>query len=106
MARFILRRIGLALITLWLLSVLVFFLVQLLPGNVARSILGPLAAQSTVDNLNHQLGTDKPVIVQYFNWLKGLLHGDLGDSLTYRSRCGRSSPRPSRTPSSWRPWPS
>ena len=84
MARFILRRIGLALITLWLLSVLVFFLVQLLPGNVARSILGPLAAQSTVDNLNHQLGTDKPVIVQYFNWLKGLLHGDLGDSLTYR----------------------
>jgi peptide/nickel transport system permease protein len=85
MARFILRRIGLALITLWLLSVLVFFLVQFLPGNVARSILGPLAAQETVDRLNHQLGTDKPFIEQYFDWLKGILHGDLGDSLTYRS---------------------
>ena len=101
MARFILRRIGLALITLWLLSVLVFFLVQLLPGNVARSILGPLAAQSTVDNLNHQLGTDKPVIVQYFNWLKGLLHGDLLLEVV-----DGWNVRPSRTPSSWRPWPS
>jgi peptide/nickel transport system permease protein len=54
-----------------------------LPGNVGRAIAGPLADQAVVDNLNHELGTDRPLIEQYTDWLSGLFHGDMGDSLVY-----------------------
>jgi peptide/nickel transport system permease protein len=84
MGRFLLTRLGLAAITLFLLSVLVFVGANLLPGDVARRKLGNLASQEAVDQLNHQLGTDKPILVQYWNWVSGLLHGDLGTSLSYR----------------------
>jgi peptide/nickel transport system permease protein len=82
MARFILKRIGLGLITLWLLSVLVFFLANVLPGNVARRVLGPFASPEAVAQLNHQLGTDKPLITQYLNQMKGYLSGDMGTSVS------------------------
>jgi peptide/nickel transport system permease protein len=81
MARFLLKRLGLAAITLFLLSVLVFFGANVLPGNVARRILGPFADQAAVDNLNEELGTDRPVWEQYWDWITGLLSGDLGVSL-------------------------
>jgi peptide/nickel transport system permease protein len=83
MRRFLLTRLGLAAITLFLLSVLVFVGANLLPGNVARRKLGNLADQAAVDQLNHQLGTDRPILVQYWNWVSDLLHGDLGTSLSY-----------------------
>jgi len=82
MTRFILKRIGLGLITLWLLSVLVFFLANVLPGNVARRVLGPFASPEAVAQLNHQLGTDKPLITQYLNQMKGYLSGDMGTSVS------------------------
>jgi len=66
---FILKRLGLALITLWILSLIVFFVGQILPGDPARAILGPLAAPSAVKVLDHQLGVDKPVIQQYWDWI-------------------------------------
>ena len=69
MPTFILKRIGLALITLWLLSVIVFLLGQVLPGDPGRAILGPLSAPSAVTVLDHQLGVDKPVLTQYWNWI-------------------------------------
>jgi peptide/nickel transport system permease protein len=69
MVRFILKRLGLALITLWLLSVIVFALGQVLPADPGRSILGPLAAPSAVHALDHQLGVDKPILTQYWNWI-------------------------------------
>jgi peptide/nickel transport system permease protein len=81
MTRFVARRVLLGLITLWLLSVLVFFGTQVLPGNVGRRVLGPLAAQSAVNQLNHQLGTDRSVFVQYGDWVGGVVHGDLGTSV-------------------------
>lgn len=81
MARYVLTRIALALITLLLLSMMVFALAQLLPGDVGRSVLGPLASQDSVDALNQQLGTDRPAVVQYLDWLRGLMTGDLGESL-------------------------
>ena len=84
MTRFILKRIGLGLITLWLLSVLVFFLANVLPGNVARRVLGPFASPQAVAALNHRLGTDEPVITQYFNQMKGYLQGDMGTSVSTR----------------------
>jgi peptide/nickel transport system permease protein len=82
-ARFLLNRLGLAAITLFLLSVIVFIGAQLLPGNVARRKLGAFADQSAVDALNKQLGTDQPIWVQFKDWISNLLHGDLGTSLSY-----------------------
>jgi len=83
MARFIWRRIGLALITLLVLSVLVFIGTQLLPGDVGRRILGPFATQEAVDALNVRLGTDRPVLVQYWDWISGVARGDLGFSISF-----------------------
>jgi peptide/nickel transport system permease protein len=83
MARFIWRRIGLALITLLVLSVLVFIGTQLLPGDVGRRILGPFATQEAVDALNVRLGTDRPVLVQYWDWISGVATGDLGFSISF-----------------------
>jgi peptide/nickel transport system permease protein len=80
--RFLLKRIGLALVTLVLLSVIVFGISTILPGNVGRAVLGPFATQESVDALNEELGTNRPVITQYLEWAGGLLQGDLGTSLT------------------------
>lgn len=74
----------LALVTLWVLSVIVFLGAHLLPGDVGRRILGPFADPRAVASLNHQLGTDRPLPVQYLAWLGGALHGDLGSSTSYR----------------------
>ncbi|HXP21426.1 MAG TPA: ABC transporter permease [Streptosporangiaceae bacterium] len=84
MAYYLLRRLGLAVITLWLLSIIVFFAGQVLPGNPARSILGPLAAQSAVRALDHQLGVDRPLVTQYWTWITGMLHGNMGESYQYQ----------------------
>lgn len=83
MSRFVLRRVGLALITLWLLSVLVFVGTQLLPGDVGRRILGPFATQEAVNALNARLGTDRPVLVQYWDWITSAVTGDLGFSISF-----------------------
>jgi peptide/nickel transport system permease protein len=80
--RFLLKRLGLALITLFLLSVFVFAISTILPGNVGRAVLGPFATQESVDALNEQLGTNRSLFVQYTEWAGDLLQGDLGTSLT------------------------
>jgi peptide/nickel transport system permease protein len=72
-------------VTLFLLSVLVFLGGQVLPGNVGRAILGPLADERAVEVLNHQLGVDRPVLVQYWDWITGFLQGDMGMSYIFRS---------------------
>ena len=82
MTRFLLKRLGLALVTLVLLSAIVFGISTILPGDVGRAVLGPFATQESVDALNEQLGTDRPVLRQYAEWAGGLLRGDLGVSLT------------------------
>ncbi|HXV34698.1 MAG TPA: ABC transporter permease [Gaiellaceae bacterium] len=84
MGRFLLRRIGLALVTLWLLSVIVFVACEVMPGDVARSILGPTAAPETVAALNEELGTDRSVAVRYGDWISGVVRGDLGESYAFR----------------------
>jgi peptide/nickel transport system permease protein len=85
MARFILKRLGLALITLFILSVIVFFVGQILPGDPGRSILGPLAARSAVRTLDHQLGVDKPVVTQYLTWVGHIFQGNLGRSYQFQA---------------------
>jgi peptide/nickel transport system permease protein len=80
MRRFIATRILLSLVTLLILSIIVFVASQVLPGNVARNILGPLADQESVDALNEKLGTNRSIFVQYWDWITGLLTGDMGES--------------------------
>ena len=83
MKRFLLRRFFLAVLTLFLLTGLVFFATHALPGNVGQKILGPFADKDAVKLLNHELGTDRPIVTQYVNWLGDTLRGDLGKSLNY-----------------------
>jgi peptide/nickel transport system permease protein len=61
----------------------VFFGAQVLPGNVGRSILGPLADKASVDALNARLGVDRPLVVQYADWISSFFRGDLGESLVF-----------------------
>jgi peptide/nickel transport system permease protein len=88
MLRFILKRVGLALVTLWILSVIVFLVVQVLPGDPGRSILGPLATPGAVRALDHQLGVDKPVLSQYWTWISHFVQGHPGQSYHYQSAIG------------------
>jgi peptide/nickel transport system permease protein len=85
MATFLLRRLGLMVLTLWLLTLIVFFGGQILPGDPARATLGNLATPSAVQALDHQLGVDRPLLTRYLSWLGGLLHGDMGTSYAYRT---------------------
>jgi peptide/nickel transport system permease protein len=82
--RFLLTRLGLALVTLLLLSVIVFAMSQVLPGNVGRAILGPFADQGAVDRLNEELGVNRPLVTQYVDWIGSFVTGDLGQSLSFR----------------------
>lgn len=84
MARFIGKRLVLSLITLVLLSLIVFVGSQVLPGDVARNILGPFADQQSVDALNEQLGANRSLVTQYLDWVAGVLTLDMGDSLSLR----------------------
>jgi peptide/nickel transport system permease protein len=79
------RRAALALVTLALLSALVFAGGQLLPGDVGRAILGPLADARAVANLDHQLGLDRPLILQYWDWVSRFLTGDMSRSYAYHA---------------------
>ena len=83
MLTFLARRFALALVTLWLLSIIVFVGAQVLPGNPGRAILGPFADDAAVEQLNHELGFDQPLLTRYWDWLSGFLHGDMGTSYVY-----------------------
>lgn len=80
MGRFILRRLLLSLITLWLLATIVFVIVNVLPNDVGRTILGPFASQETVDALNERLGTNDPLFEQYARAMGRLVTLDFGES--------------------------
>jgi peptide/nickel transport system permease protein len=80
--KLILIRVGLGVLTLFLVSVVVFVATQALPGDTARAILGREAANvDRYEALREQLGLNKPIAEQYFDWLGGVVTGDLGNSL-------------------------
>ena len=81
---FIVRRLLLGLLTLFLVSLVVFAATQALPGDPARAILGREATPDSLRALRAQLNLNHPAIVQYGDWLKGLLTGNLGTSLAAR----------------------
>jgi peptide/nickel transport system permease protein len=80
MGRFIAKRLGLSLITLVLVSLIVFAISDVLPGDVGRSILGRSATEAQVAQLDHQLGYDKPLPERYWKLVSGYATGDWGTS--------------------------
>ena len=85
MTQYVLKRLGLALLTLVLLSLIIFFAGSVLPGNPGRATLGPFASEHAVQAFNQTLGVNRPLIAQYWSWATGILHGDLGTSYQYRA---------------------
>jgi len=81
MLRLIGRRLLLMVPTLILVSILIFALAEVLPGDVGRSILGPYATQEQVEILNKSLGADRPLYERYASWAGGFVTGDWGESL-------------------------
>ena len=78
---FLIRRLLLTLPILFIVSVVCFSLINLIPGDPATVILGPEASEQAKEQMREQLGLNKPIVVQYVDWLGGVLHGDLGESL-------------------------
>ena len=76
------QRIALGLLLLLAVSVLIFAGTNLLPGDVAQSILGQSATPQALENLRAEMGLNDPAYIRYLNWLWGILHGDLGTALT------------------------
>ncbi|WP_213881667.1 ABC transporter permease [Pseudomonas sp. dw_358] len=79
---FIAQRIGGIALTLLIVSLMVFFVTALLPGDAAQQSLGQFATPEQLTALREQMGLNRPALVRYLSWLSGLLHGDMGLSLS------------------------
>ena len=93
------QRIALFVATLVFASLVVFAVMQILPGDAAQTMLGPTATPEAVAALSHKLGLDLPAPIRYARWIGGALHGDLGLSYAYGSPIGpldRLEPRGQR----------
>ncbi len=80
MVTFVVRRLGILLLSLLVASILVFVVLSVLPGDLARAILGTQATPEALARLRTDLGLDAPAWLRYLRWVAGLLHGDLGRS--------------------------
>lgn len=81
-AKLLAQRISLGLLLLFFVSILIFVGTMILPGDVAQQILGQSATPEALANLRAELGVNDPPVQRYFDWLGGLLQGDLGTALT------------------------
>jgi peptide/nickel transport system permease protein len=79
--KMIAQRLGLGLLTLWVVSMIIFLGVELLPGDLAQAILGQSATEETVAAFRRELKLDLPPHERYFDWIIGILQGDMGKSL-------------------------
>ncbi|MCC6704051.1 MAG: ABC transporter permease [Thermomicrobiales bacterium] len=84
MFRFIIKRLLLAIPTLFAVLTIIFLLMRVVPGDPAYAVLGDYASEEAVTALREQMGIDKPIWRQYLTYMGGILRGDLGDSLITR----------------------
>jgi len=94
MTTYIVRRLIQAVFVLIIVTLLVFFIMRLLPGDpiiiyVAQSAQIEAMPPEMIDQLRHKFGLDKPIIVQYFNWVGNIFQGDFGESIFYHEKVGR-----------------
>ena len=80
------RRVGIAVLTLLLASIVIFSVLHAVPGDPAVALAGADASPATLEALRHELGLDRPLVVQYLQWLGGALTGDLGRSYVIGGR--------------------
>ena len=85
MGRYLLKRLVSAATTLWLLATIVFMIVSVLPGDVGRRVLGPFALREDVARYNQEIGTDRPLIRQYFTTIRRLFTLNFGNSYQTKS---------------------
>ena len=88
MAIQVITRLSWLLVSLIIASMLVFTVVNVLPGDVAAVILGTSATPQALETLQHQLGLDQPAWLRYLQWIGGMLHRDFGTSLLSHSEVG------------------
>lgn len=81
MGRMITKRLSMLLLVVFGVTLMTFMLSHIIPGDPARMLVGQRANEETLNQVRHQLGLDQPVWVQYFDYLKGLSSGDLGNSI-------------------------
>jgi peptide/nickel transport system permease protein len=79
--RFVVRRVAAGIALLFVISAMVFAATNVLPGDVAAAVLGRQATPASIAGLRAQLGLDKPLVTRYWEWIDGVLHGNLGTSL-------------------------
>ena len=87
MLNFLARRIAQLVPTLFFVSILIFSLQQLLPGDPALVMAGEERDPAVIEQIRHQYRLDQSVPVQYFYWVKGVLSGDFGNRCASRCRC-------------------
>lgn len=80
MLRTVLQRLALGLVTLFLVSIIIFAAIEALPGDFARALLGQSATPDTVAAFQKELGLDRPPVERYLDWIGGVLTGDFGQS--------------------------
>ncbi|WP_108482715.1 ABC transporter permease [Oceaniglobus ichthyenteri] len=85
MIGYLIKRLLLAVLVLWLVSLLVFVGTEILPGDVAQLALGQFATPESVATLRTELGLDQPAALRYLDWLFGILQGDWGQSITTKT---------------------
>jgi peptide/nickel transport system permease protein len=85
----LLRRLGGAIVLLWLVVTITFVLVRVAPGDPALLLVPPTATAQDAARLRSELGLDRPIVVQYARWMSGVLHGNLGESFSSRRPVGR-----------------
>ncbi len=84
MSNYLAGRVVSLIASLFVASIVIFIILEILPGDPAQFILGMNAQPDTLAALRAQLGLDAPAVVRYFGWIFGMLHGDFGISYTYR----------------------
>jgi peptide/nickel transport system permease protein len=80
MTLYVVRRLGLLLLAIVVTSIVVFLLLRLLPGDLAKVIGGTQATPAQIEAIRKELGLDQPLVRQYLDWVGGMLHGDFGVS--------------------------
>ena len=85
MARFLIVRLSLIIVTLIAVSIAIFTLIELVPGDAAQVMLGQQATPDNLKNLRAQMGLDRPPHVRYLDWILGAARGDLGESAKSRA---------------------
>ena len=89
----VLQRLGLGLATLFAVSVIIFISIEMLPGDFGQAVLGQAALPETVAAFRKELGLDKPPHIRYFDWIAGVVQGDLGTSFSGRAASGQDRSR-------------